>query len=103
MKVRHEKQVILENRIFRDQQYTEFRQREYEEALEREHALYTQAKEEYRQQIGMKMEQHIEIIKQKKRIAHERNIEVVKSALDGIIQLVFKVNYAYPRYPITKL
>jgi hypothetical protein len=92
LKIRHEKQVILENRIFREQQYTEFRQREYEEALEREHALYTHAKDEYRQQVGMQMEQHLEIINQKKRVAHERNIEVVKSALDGIIELVFKVN-----------
>lgn len=36
MHVRHEKEVLRQNRIFREKQYEERRQKEFQEALDRE-------------------------------------------------------------------
>ncbi|KAI8897549.1 hypothetical protein BC833DRAFT_621127 [Globomyces pollinis-pini] len=91
MQVRHEKEVIRENRIFRDEQYAEYRQKEYEEALQREHELFQNATEEYRQHVFLQLEQHQEIINQKKQRKHERNTKHMKATVNQLLELVFRV------------
>jgi hypothetical protein len=91
LQIRHEKQVILENRIYRENQYNDYRQKEYEQALDREAALYNNAKEEYRHQVGMQVEQHLEIIEKKKQAVHERNVAEMKALVLDLLSLVFKV------------
>lgn len=92
MQTRHEKEVMLENRVFREEQYATFRQKEYEEALHREHELYIGAKNEYRHQVGMQMDQHFEIMKQKQERTHEKNIAWVEEKITNeLINLTFKM------------
>lgn len=91
MQIRHEKEVMHENRVYREEQYAAYRQKEYEEALDREHQLYLNAQQEYRQQVGMQMEQHFEIIAQKKALKHQKNVQFVAQITEKLVELAFKV------------
>lgn len=94
--IRHEKEVMLEHRLFREEQYKIMRQKEYEEALQREHELYKTAENEYRHQVGMQIEQHLEIIQAKKLAQHEKDTEWVKDKLTlEIVNLAMKVLFIH--------
>jgi adenylate kinase family enzyme len=90
MQVRHEKEVMRENRIYREEQFTKSRQIEYEQALEREHQLCLTLKQEYEQQVEMQMRQHFEILEQKKRMKHDKNVRFCHHLVDQVVDLCFK-------------
>ncbi len=92
MQVRHEKQVIKENRIARELQYAERRQQDYVEAIEREFELAERAREEFKKQTALKLAQHLEILEAKKAAKHEKNIETVCSMVKDLVELSLKVS-----------
>ncbi|KAL8590470.1 hypothetical protein ACOMHN_011683 [Nucella lapillus] len=85
LQTRHEKEVIRNNRILREQQYQERRLRDYEDALSRESELTRLNKEEYRLQIQQEQEQHDKISAQR---AEERYRCHYDSCADNIGQIV---------------
>ncbi|KAI8843668.1 hypothetical protein BC829DRAFT_400872 [Chytridium lagenaria] len=91
MQVRHQKEVMRENRIFRDQQYGKRRQKDYEEALQREHELAERAREEYRQQTELQLAQHREILARKAAEKHQKHTKVCAGIVDQILDLSLKV------------
>jgi hypothetical protein len=92
MQVRHEKEVMQRNRAFRDEQYAIQRQKEYEEALRREHELFKQAQNEYRHHVGIQMEQHQELMAKKREAKNRKNEAFVKGLLNQIITLSLKIS-----------
>jgi adenylate kinase family enzyme len=90
MQVRHEKEVMRENRVYREEQYSKARQIEYEQALEREQQLSLTLKNEYQQVVEMQMSQHFEILEQKKRKKHEKNERFCHHLVNQIVDLCFR-------------
>lgn len=91
MLVRHEKQVIKENRIAREIQYAERRQQDYVEAIEREFELAERAREEFKKQTALKLAQHLEILEAKKAAKHEKNIGMVSGLVSDLLELSLKI------------
>ncbi|XP_076440661.1 sperm flagellar protein 2-like isoform X2 [Babylonia areolata] len=85
LQTRHEKEIIRNNRIMREQLYQERRLRDYEDALSREAELARLNKEEYRNQIQQEEEQHAKIAAQR---AEERYRHHYNSCNDIISQIV---------------
>ncbi|KAJ3111829.1 Sperm flagellar protein 2 [Phlyctochytrium bullatum] len=91
MQVRHQKEVMRENRVFRDQQYAKRRQRDYEEALQRERFLAQKAREEYLQQTKLQLAQHREILARKAAAKHYRNTQICSEIVEQILDMSLKV------------
>ena len=91
MQIRREKEVMHENRVFREHQYAQRRQKDYEEALAREYELCERAREEYKEQTALQLQQHKEILAIKNQAKHVKNLEFVKELIGQILALTFKV------------
>lgn len=85
LETKNEKEIIRQNRINRDQQYQDRRQKDYEEALNREVALSEQLRREYRRQVQMQAEQYEEIVAQRKIHLHEKHYKFCREIMDGIL------------------
>ncbi|KAI8909472.1 hypothetical protein DFJ77DRAFT_472693 [Powellomyces hirtus] len=92
LKVRHERQVMRENRIFLEHQYTKRRQKDYEEALAREYDLCERARKEYRRATALQLEQHREILEDKKREKHRKRERDCRDIVLDVLQLAMKVS-----------
>ena len=93
MSVRNEKEIIQQNRVYRDQQYAIAREKEYQEALEKEFRLYAEAKKGFRENLGMVMEQHFEILKQVRDNEHAQDKEwIQKKIVLPLVDLAMKVH-----------
>ncbi|NWI52218.1 SPEF2 protein, partial [Calyptomena viridis] len=91
MHVRHEKEVLRQNRIFREKQYEERRLKEFQEALDREAAL---AKQEYidnEEQIIKEREHHEKIAAERAKARYKKHYSVCWEVMDQIIDLSTKV------------
>jgi hypothetical protein len=83
---------MIENRLFREDQYNYIREKEYKEALERELRLFLNAQSEYRQQVDVQIDQYIEIQEAKKKIEHEKSVKFVDEKITNeIVNLALKV------------
>ncbi|KAI8928765.1 hypothetical protein BC831DRAFT_447306 [Entophlyctis helioformis] len=91
MQARHEKEVMHENRVFREKQYAERRQKDYEDAIAREYELCERARQEYREQMAQQLAQHREILAAKQAAKHEKNMLFCRGLFMEIIDLSFKV------------
>jgi hypothetical protein len=91
MQVRHEKQVMKDNRMFREKQYEERRQKDYEEALAREFALAEQAREAYQRETALQLAQHLEILEKKAHIKHQKTLNMVEKTVREVIDLSLKI------------
>ena len=91
MQVRHEKQVMKENRIFREKQYAERRQKDYEEALDKEFELAERAREEFQRQTALQLAQHLEILEKKSQLKHKKTVDMISKLTNEIIDLSLKV------------
>ena len=87
----------MKHRLEMEENYNLTRQKEYEETIEKEHQRYLNAQTKYRNQVGMQIEKHIEIMDAKKRLMHDRDlnwihenitIDIVKLALQVFSTLV---------------
>ncbi|KAI8587012.1 hypothetical protein BDZ88DRAFT_399175, partial [Geranomyces variabilis] len=92
LQVRHERQVMRENRLFLEKQYTQRRQKDYEEALAREYDLCERAREEYRRATALQLAQHHEILEDKKREKHRKRERDCRDIVLDVLQLSMKIS-----------
>ncbi|NWX82532.1 SPEF2 protein, partial [Nothoprocta pentlandii] len=91
MHVRHEKEVLRQNRIFREKQYEERRLKEFQEALDREAALAKQEKIDYEEQIIKERERHEKIAAERIQARYKKHYSICWEMINQIIDLSTKV------------
>uniref|UniRef100_A0A4X2LC40 Calponin-homology (CH) domain-containing protein n=1 Tax=Vombatus ursinus TaxID=29139 RepID=A0A4X2LC40_VOMUR len=91
MHVRHEKEVLWQNRIFREKQYEERRLKDFQDALDREAALARQAKIEYEEQAQKEIEIHERITAERAQARYKKHYTMCAEILDHIIDFSTKV------------
>ena len=91
MQVRHQKEVMRENRIYREEQYARRRQKDYEEALNREHEIALKAREDYKKHTALQLAQHLEILNRKTEEKHKKHSNICKDIVYQILDLSTKV------------
>ncbi|KAM8793599.1 sperm flagellar protein 2-like [Eudromia elegans] len=91
MHVRHEKEVLRQNRIFREKQYEERRLKEFQEALDREAALAKQEKIDYEEQIIKERECHEKIAAERIQARYKKHYSMCWEMINQIIDLSTKV------------
>ncbi|KAM6364138.1 sperm flagellar protein 2 [Pluvialis apricaria] len=91
MHVRHEKEVLRQNRIFREKQYEERRLKEFQEVLDREAALAKQEKIDYEEQIIKERERHEKIAVERAQARYKKHYSICLDVVDQIIDLSTKI------------
>ncbi|XP_043831005.1 sperm flagellar protein 2 [Dromiciops gliroides] len=91
MHVRHEKEVLWQNRVFREKQYEERRLKDFQDALDREAALERQAKLEYEEQAQKEIEIHERIAAERAQARYRKHYSMCAEILDNIIDFSTKV------------
>nr|XP_020851340.1 sperm flagellar protein 2 isoform X1 [Phascolarctos cinereus] len=91
MHVRHEKEVLWQNRVFREKQYEERRLKDFQDALDREAALARQAKLEYEEQAQKEIEIHERITAERAQARYKKHYSMCAEILDHIIDFSTKV------------
>uniref|UniRef100_A0A6Q2WQ41 Calponin-homology (CH) domain-containing protein n=1 Tax=Esox lucius TaxID=8010 RepID=A0A6Q2WQ41_ESOLU len=86
MQLRQQKEVILQNRLLRDKQHQERRQRDFQEALDRESASLDHAEE-----IRKQMELHEVIAAGRVMARYRKHFDNCQGILEQIVDLVMKV------------
>ncbi|KAL9821940.1 sperm flagellar protein 2 isoform 2-T2 [Geothlypis trichas] len=91
MHVRHEKEVIRQNRIFREKQYEERRQKEFQEALDREAALAKQETIDNEEQITRERKYHEKIAAERAQAHYKKHYSMCWEMIEQIIDISTKV------------
>uniref|UniRef100_A0A452GAE1 Sperm flagellar 2 n=1 Tax=Capra hircus TaxID=9925 RepID=A0A452GAE1_CAPHI len=91
MHVRHEKEVLWQNRIFREKQYEERRLKDFQDALDREAALARQAKIDFEEQALRDKEIHEQIAIERAQARYQKHYSICAEILDQILDLSTKV------------
>lgn len=91
MHVRHEKEVLWQNRIFREKQFEERRLKDFQDALDREAALAKQAKIDFAEQTLREKEIHEKISVERAQERYEKHYGICAEILDQILDLCTKV------------
>ncbi|XP_032941223.1 sperm flagellar protein 2 isoform X3 [Catharus ustulatus] len=91
MHVRHEKEVLRQNRIFREKQYEERRQKDFQEALDREAALAKQETIDNEEQITREREHHKKIAAERAQTRYKKHYSMCWEMIGQIIDLSTKV------------
>ncbi|XP_069348714.1 sperm flagellar protein 2 [Eulemur rufifrons] len=91
MHVRHEKEVLWQNRIVREKQYEERRLKEFQDALDREAALAKQAKIDFKEQILREKKVHEQIAVERAEALYKKHYSICAEILDQILDLSTKV------------
>ncbi|XP_063114134.1 sperm flagellar protein 2 isoform X3 [Cavia porcellus] len=91
MHVRHEKEVLWQNRIFREKQYEERRLKDFQDALDREAALAKQAKIDFEEQILREKKVYEQIAVERAQARYRKHYKMCEEILDQILDLSFKV------------
>ncbi|KAM6328923.1 sperm flagellar protein 2 [Alca torda] len=91
MHVRHEKEVLRQNRLFREKQYDERRLKEFQEALDREAALAKQEKIDYEEQIIKERERYEKIAVERAQARYKKHYSTCWEVINQIIDLSTKV------------
>ncbi|CAB4023642.1 Hypothetical predicted protein, partial [Paramuricea clavata] len=91
MQIRHEKQVIKENRIFREKQYTERRLKDFEDALNREAEMCRLAQIEYRDQIQKAEDERRELLEERRKAKYEKHYDICQQILSDIVDFSCKI------------
>lgn len=92
MHVRHEKEVLWQNRIFREKQYEERRLKDFQDALDREAALAKQAKIDFEEQALREKEIHEQIAVERAQARYKKHYSICAEILDQILDLSTKVS-----------
>uniref|UniRef100_A0A8C5LXN1 Sperm flagellar 2 n=1 Tax=Leptobrachium leishanense TaxID=445787 RepID=A0A8C5LXN1_9ANUR len=90
MQIRHEKDVLKQNRIFREKQYEERRKKEFQEALDREAALQKQAKLDCEEQICKVQELHDMIAAERAEARYKKHYLTCQQVMGEIVDIVTK-------------
>nr|XP_033788755.1 sperm flagellar protein 2 isoform X1 [Geotrypetes seraphini] len=88
MHVRHEKEILWQNRIFREKQYGERRLKEFQDALDKEAALAQQTKIDNEEQIRDELKIHEKIAAERAEARYRKHYMMCQQVLDHIIDLV---------------
>ncbi|KAJ1210394.1 hypothetical protein NDU88_005758 [Pleurodeles waltl] len=91
MHVRHEKNVLWQNRIFREKQYEERRLKDFQDALDRDAAILKQAKLDNEEQARRDLELHDKLAAERVEARYRKHHSICKEILDQIIDMVTKV------------
>ncbi|XP_009069063.1 PREDICTED: sperm flagellar protein 2, partial [Acanthisitta chloris] len=91
MHVRHEKEVLRQNRIFREKQYEERRLKEFQEALDREAALAKQENADNEEQIIKERECYEKIAAERAQERYKKHYSICWEMISQIIDLSTKV------------
>uniref|UniRef100_A0A7N6BY34 Calponin-homology (CH) domain-containing protein n=1 Tax=Anabas testudineus TaxID=64144 RepID=A0A7N6BY34_ANATE len=91
LQIRMQKEVIWENRLFREQQYQQRRDRDFREALEKEAALAQQAKLEHAEEIRKELEFLNRSAAERGLIRYQKHFKFCKDILEQIVDLATKV------------
>ncbi|XP_050931257.1 sperm flagellar protein 2 [Lates calcarifer] len=91
LQMRMQKEVIRENRLCREQQYQQRRERDFQEALEREAALAQQAKLDRAEEIKKELEFCNRIAAERAQNRYEKHFKSCKDILEQIVDLATKV------------
>ncbi|XP_041346141.1 sperm flagellar protein 2 [Pyrgilauda ruficollis] len=91
MHIRHEKEVLRQNRIFREKQYEERRQKEFQEALDREAALAKQETIDNKEQITREREYHEKIAAERAQARYKKHYSICWEMICQIIDMSTKV------------
>ncbi|KAK6091403.1 hypothetical protein MT418_8550 [Batrachochytrium dendrobatidis] len=92
MQIRHEKEIMHDNRVFRETQYASQRQKDYEDALTREFELSEQARIEYKEKMSQQMLQHFEILEAKRAVKHQKNLVYCHDIVNELINIAFEIS-----------
>ncbi|CAH2296500.1 sperm flagellar 2 isoform X1 [Pelobates cultripes] len=90
MHIRHEKGVLKQNRIFREKQYEEKREKEFQEALDREAAIQRQAKLDCEEQVRKVQELHDMIAAERAEARYKKHYLICQEVTDKIVDLATK-------------
>ncbi|XP_006902188.1 PREDICTED: sperm flagellar protein 2 [Elephantulus edwardii] len=91
MHVRHEKEVLWQNRIFREKQYEERRLKDFQDALDREAALAKQAKIDFEEQALREKALHEQIAVERAQARYQKHYLLCAEILDHILDLSTKM------------
>uniref|UniRef100_A0A3Q1BV47 Calponin-homology (CH) domain-containing protein n=1 Tax=Amphiprion ocellaris TaxID=80972 RepID=A0A3Q1BV47_AMPOC len=91
LQMRMQKEVIRENRLFREQQYQQRRERDFREALDREAVLAQQAKLDCAEEIGKELEFCNRIAAERAQNRYKKHFQICKDILEQITDLATKV------------
>ncbi|RLV98217.1 hypothetical protein DV515_00011017 [Chloebia gouldiae] len=91
MHVRHEKEVLRQNRIFREKQYEDRRQKEFQEALDREATLAKQETIDNEEQIMREREYHEKISAERAQARYKKHYSICWEMIGQIIDMSTKV------------
>ncbi|XP_072272687.1 sperm flagellar protein 2 isoform X2 [Pyxicephalus adspersus] len=90
MHTRHEKEIIRQNRLFREKQYQERREREFQEALDREAALQHQAKLDAEEHMRKVQELHDQIAAERAQARYKKHHGICQKIVNQMVDLVTK-------------
>uniref|UniRef100_A0A8D0DWI6 Sperm flagellar 2 n=1 Tax=Salvator merianae TaxID=96440 RepID=A0A8D0DWI6_SALMN len=91
MHVRHEKEVMWQNRIYREKQFEERRLKEFQEALDREAALAKQEKLELEEQALREKQLHAKLAAERAEARYRKHYEMCREVVEQIIDLSTKI------------
>ncbi|KAM7019131.1 sperm flagellar protein 2 [Tautogolabrus adspersus] len=91
LQMRMQKEVIRENRLFREQQYQQRRERDFQEALEREAVLARQAKSDGAEEIRKELELCSRMSAERAQSRHKKHFMVCKDIVEHLVDLATKV------------
>ncbi|XP_062984233.1 sperm flagellar protein 2-like [Elgaria multicarinata webbii] len=91
MHVRHEKEVMWQNRIYREKQFEERRLKEFQEALDREAALAEQEKIELEEQALKEKQLHEKLAAERAEARYRKHYGICWEVVEQIIDLVNKI------------
>ncbi|KAM7415966.1 hypothetical protein PAMA_018166 [Pampus argenteus] len=91
LQIRMQKEVIRENRLFREQQYQQRRERDFQEALEREAALARQVKLDHADEIRKELELCNRIAAERAQSKYKKHFKSCKEILEQIVDMATKV------------
>ncbi|XP_038852765.1 sperm flagellar protein 2 [Salvelinus namaycush] len=90
MQLRQQKDVLRQNRVFRERQYQEQRLRDFQEALEREAALARQASLDHAEETRKEIELHDRIATERAQARYRKHSDSCREILEQIVDLATK-------------
>ncbi|XP_041756129.2 sperm flagellar protein 2 isoform X1 [Coregonus clupeaformis] len=90
MQLRQQKDVLRQNRVFRERQYQEQRLRDFQEALEREAALARQASLDHAEETRKEIEVHNRIAAERAQARYRKHFDSCREMLEQIVDLATK-------------
>eukprot|EP01135_Chromosphaera_perkinsii_P000517 Nk52_evm11s106 gene=Nk52_evmTU11s106 len=91
MHARHEKDVIIQNRIFREKQYAERRQKDFADFLDREAELSIKLKKDYEEKAVAEKERRDQLHRSRLEAKYNKHYSFCRSVLLQIVDLTTKV------------